>query len=552
MVITAIILLCTLFVLARGLSKLKYKSLKFLRGPPSPSWLFGHEYTFFNQAEVSGLSNSWIRDYGTALRLGGPFGKDILFLADPKALQHILHTSSYHYPKPLDMQDAFLKVFGKTIVTTEGNVHQRQRKALNPAFSASQLKTFLSVFQRSTQHLTNKWQEKHFMDADEQGYCVINTTRWFSRLALDIIGESAFDYKFGALDEDDNVLSSISRDLFKDTSGPELSKTTMFFRLIRRQLLDLNIYNLLKEMPFVLTKEDKRFNTWLETATDAAKNILNKKAQSGYKAEEGDKDILSVLVRSNTTQDPKKRLDDKEMLDHMATIILAGHETTSNTTTWLFYELSRHPEHQGRILKELDTVKKRKLDAGEDEALTAHDYDSMPFLNACIKEALRLYPIIPHLVRCSERDDVIPLSEPAISVSGEKMTQIPVKKGQRIIIDIPSYNRLKSVWSEDPDTWNPERFLDSENQMRKDTTLGVYANLMSFSGGVRGCIGWRFALIEMQTILIGLLSTFEFSIDPKLEFFRGLAGSVTPVLKGKEAEGPQMPLKVRLRTAVRV
>jgi len=48
-------------------------------------------------------------------------------------------------------------------------------------------------------------------------------------------------------------------------------------------------------MPFVLTKEDKRFNTWLETATDAAKNILNKKAQSGYKAEEGDKDILSVL-----------------------------------------------------------------------------------------------------------------------------------------------------------------------------------------------------------------------------------------------------------------
>jgi len=69
----------------------------------------------------------------------------------------------------------------------------------------------------------------------------------------------------------------------------------------------------------------------------------------------------------------------------MATIILAGHETTSNTTTWLFYELSRHLEHQERILKELDTVKKRKLDAGEDEALTAHDYDSMPFLNACIK-----------------------------------------------------------------------------------------------------------------------------------------------------------------------
>jgi len=69
----------------------------------------------------------------------------------------------------------------------------------------------------------------------------------------------------------------------------------------------------------------------------------------------------------------------------VATIILAGHETTSNTTAWLFYELSRHPKHQQRILEELDTVKKRKLDTGEDEAFTAHDYDSMPFFNACIK-----------------------------------------------------------------------------------------------------------------------------------------------------------------------
>ncbi|KAK7439342.1 hypothetical protein VKT23_017568 [Stygiomarasmius scandens] len=402
--------------------------------------------------------------------------------------------------------------------------------------------------------MINKWQEQYFIEdggsTKKQDYHVVSMTRWLSKLTLDVIGESAFDYKFGALDGEDNKLSSILRHVFEDTAGPKLSKATMLFRAIRRQLpLDPTFYNPLNpDMPLVLTKEDKRFKTWLEAAREAAKEILKEKGQMSHRLKEEDKDILSVLVRSNTAEDPKKRLDDEEVLAQMATMILAGHETTSNTTTWLLYELSRHPEHQERILEELDAVKKRKTDAGEDEALTAHDYDSMPFFNACIKETLRLYAIVLTLVRCSDRDDVVPLAEPIISASGEKLTEIPVKEGQRVLIDIANYNRLESVWGKDPDTWHPERFLESKTQ--KGTTLGVYANLLSFSAGVRACIGWRFALLEMQAILAGLISAFEFSVDPTLEVFRGQLGGLVPLVRGKEAEGPQMPLKVKPRVFV--
>ncbi|KAK7439325.1 hypothetical protein VKT23_017549 [Stygiomarasmius scandens] len=87
--------------------------------------------------------------------------------------------------------------------------------------------------------------------------------------------------------------------------------------------------------------------------------------------------------------------------------------------------------------------------------------------------------------------------------------------------------------------------------MQKGTTLGVYANLMSFSAGVRACIGWRFALLEMQAILAGLVSAFEFSIDPKLEIFKAQIGLLTPMVRGEEALGSQMPLKVRPRASVR-
>ncbi|THU89944.1 PAH-inducible cytochrome P450 monooxygenase PC-PAH 1 [Dendrothele bispora CBS 962.96] len=544
--VTTVCILFASVLFARFL--LARKTLKFLRGPPSPSWLFGHEYEFFKEIEVGKLSEPWILEYGSTFRFSGSFGEDVLYLADPRGLQHVLQTSSYHYPKPRDAQNSLRRIFGNGIVTVDGSTHQRHRKALNPAFSASQLKTFLSLFQRSTERLVNKWQKEYFVKDKDRGYQFVPVTTWFSRLTLDIIGESAFGYKFGALENKETTLSSILRHLFDDTTGSGLSKVTTFFKALRRELpVDPSFYNPLNpETPLLLTREDKRFNRWLEAAENAAKNILQNNAESGQRgAEEGSKDILSVLVRSNNVEDPKKRLDDKEVLAQMATIILAGHETTAGTTSWLFYELSRHPEQQQRILEEIDAIKLAKLDAGADGVLTSHDYDSMPFFNACIKEALRMYAIVITLTRCTDRDDVVPLSEPVISASGEKLTQIPVKKGQRIIIDVTSYNRLKSVWGEDADKWNPERFLDSKAQ--PTIALGVYSNLMTFSAGVRACIGWRFALQEMQTILAGLIPAFEFSIDPTADVFRAQLGGMVPMIRGKETEGPQMPLMVRPR-----
>ncbi|KAL0562506.1 hypothetical protein V5O48_019581, partial [Marasmius crinis-equi] len=104
-------------------------------------------------------------------------------------------------------------------------------------------------------------------------------------------------------------------------------------------------------------------------------------------------------------------------------------------------------------------------------------------------ETLRLHPIVPELIREAQIDDAIPLDHPVTDASGNVLKEIPVAKGQRIITSIVCYNRLKDIWGEDADQWNPERFLN----LKTPTTLGVFGNLMTFSGGVRGCIGWRFA-----------------------------------------------------------
>ncbi|KAF8832453.1 hypothetical protein HHX47_DHR1002017 [Lentinula edodes] len=336
-------------------------------------------------------------------------------------------------------------LFGRGIVWAEGEVHNRQRKALNPAFSASQLRQFLDLFQRSTSRLAKKWKEEELVDGTGNGK-VINVTHWLPRITLDVIGESAFGYDFGALDGRANELGEIFKHMFADSR---------------------------------LYPEDMR----------------------------------QPLI------------------------------TNQATTTWLLYELGKSLKDQSRVYDEIREMRSR---IGPDVEPTASDYDSMPFFNAVIKEGLRLHPIVPALIRQAASDDVIPLEFPVISESGEELSQIPVSKGQRVSVSISVYNRLTQVWGKDANEWNPERFL---HESKKDTTLGVYANLMTFSAGVRACIGWRFALMELQAILFGLLEKFEFSPGPEGldDIQRVPAGLMIPMKKGHWMDGIQMPLRVKVR-----
>jgi len=253
--------------------------------------------------------------------------------------------------------------------------------------------------------------------------------------------------------------------------------------------------------------------------------------------------VLSGLIRSNMSEDPKKALDEDEVLSQMATIILAGHETTASTTAWLLYELTRYSKDQQRAYAEIRDVRAR---VGAGVELTASDYDSMPFFNAVIKEVLRLHPIVPTLARQAANDDSIPLDFPITTTSGEDISRIPVSKGQRILVSIGIYNRLTQVWGEDANEWNPNRFLELKNQK---TNLGVYANLLSFSAGVRSCIGWRFAIMELQAILFGLLENFEFAPPPEgLDNIQRVpAGLMIPMIKNNWHKGVQMPLHVKAR-----
>ncbi|KAI0666551.1 PAH-inducible cytochrome P450 monooxygenase PC-PAH 4 [Trametes maxima] len=517
------------------------RSIDHIRGPPTKSFLIGHEYDLNRQSEVGDLEFKWLREYGPTWKIGGLLGSRGLMTADPKALQHIFQKASGKYMKKASQNHILWLMGGPGIVWSQGEAHTRHRKLMSPAFSIAHLQSFLSLFQRISLKLIEKWKTELFNESEMQ-ICVDS---WLSRATLDVIGEAAFEYDYRALDDaDQGVLAKEYHGIFKH-SEYMLPKTTLFFRGTW-DYLPLPIIKLFRYVPMAPFTHLRRLNS---VFTAYGKNILREK-RPGFDAQDGarSKDILSILIKANASSDEKSRLDDEELLAEMFTLTLAGHESTAVALTFLLYELARRPDYQERVRKDIRRARAR-VNARGDSEFTIEDLDNIPSLTNAIKESLRMHPGAALLPRMATEDDVIPLAFPIVSTTGEVITEIPVSKGHTIIASFATYQRLPEIWGADADIWNPDRFARVDVQ--KPTNIGVYANLMTFSGGTNACLGWRFSVIEQQAFAAELIDTFQFSLPAgssaeDMEMVRAPAGTgMVPLIRGK----PELGVGLRLRVS---
>ncbi|KAK0442285.1 cytochrome P450 [Desarmillaria tabescens] len=484
-------------------SWLKRPSVKHVKGPPPVSFWLGHERLLRNQENFGELEMKWCKEYGSVYRVGGCFGQDILVVSDPKALDHIFHISR-PYPKSKDFNFILGLILGGGLIVVDAESHHRQRKILNPAFSPAQLRNSQLVFRQCSDKLVDALKGS-LTETNE----TVNIMDWTSKVTLDIIGLTAFRYDFGSLEGRNTELGQALKHLFTTSQSNTTAFEFMLVALIR--ILPDSVLNLLR---LFSTRETRQFARLGEVSRRTAREIM----VSQYEVQEqgDDKDVVDLLARARLTG----KMNEDEIESQLVTFVLAGHETTGTTVAWLLYELAAHPDHQSIIREELKQYK---------------DYDSMPFMGAAIKEVLRLHPIVHSLTRTAPCDDVLPLS-------GGKTLAVP--KGQTFACSMYSYNRLPSLWGDDAEEWNPTRFLKKDLPV----SLGVYSNLMTFGAGPRSCIGWRFAIMELQTILARLIQNFEFFLPEggvEMQQFPG-SPAVVPVVKGKAHLGAQVPLRVKV------
>jgi cytochrome P450 len=209
------------------------------------------------------------------------------------------------------------------------------------------------------------------------------------------------------------------------------------------------------------------------------------KIVSGRRAARAEHDDLLGRLMSARGAEDGAALSETELVDNLATFLVAGHETTAKALTWTLYLLARAPEWQDRIRAEVAAV-------AAERTIAAGDLDRLVVTEMVLKEAMRLYPPAPVMSRQAAADGML---------GGHA-----IKTNALITIPIYAMHRHRQLW-DDPDRFDPERFAPAVSGKLGRTQF------MPFGFGPRTCIGSVFAMIEAKVLLATFVRAARFGWD---------------------------------------
>ncbi|KAG2036791.1 cytochrome P450 [Suillus americanus] len=547
--------------------------------------------------------------YGGAVKIHAMFGEEWLFVSDPRALHHMLVKEQHIFEE----NDNFILLVSSIVRTSLIDPSQVPTSSslarvlfLNPVFSISNMRELLPIIQNISHQLksilVSNLPTHHPTELDE--------LPWLSRSSLDCICEGVLGYHSAALDTGkENEYTEALRML-----GLSISKTILFRPIVPVVMRNFSLYWCKKIadwltiswLPTQTMKDLRELRRIVEVMDSASRNILQEKKAalampSPMPSQSHDtsggtrgKDIMSIMLRANASSTEGDRLSDAELLGQMNVMIFAGLETTSAAVARALYMLAKHPHVQQQLRAEIcdaatahqavDVDHSHAKDGSGSVRLSYDSLMNLPFLDAVVRETLRLYPSLPVLGRRMTSAASVPLQFPVRSLSGEEINTISVAKHQAIVISIIAANHNQAVWGEDASEWKPERWLNSTQgqllcvQKRKSLIkilldgvkdgvkyTGVYSSMMTFLAGNRSCmhdvdllslnLGLKFAEMEIKDVLATLVPDIHFALPSEpdenghvKEIYWKMTSFHTPVVKAPAGDGetPHLPLSLRL------
>ncbi|KAL0576500.1 hypothetical protein V5O48_005475 [Marasmius crinis-equi] len=496
-----------------------YLSVRHLPGPAHPGHITGNFQESLDDDRAV-VPTQWLEKYGRVMRTWGMFGSAMIHLADLKGLSHVLKHDAVIYQKPDLLAYLLGRLTGQGLFIVEGEDHRRQRKVMNPAFGPSEIRALTEIFVEKSIELRDLWTSQ--IENADGSKAEVDVLSWLSKMTLDVIGQAGFNYQLDALSGKFNELNKAFAHTFG--SGDFLSPAL--------------ILKLLFPSLRALPETDAQFRSGQATSNRVAMELYERNKIAVEKTgAPSDRDLFSLLIKSNMSPEvpAEQRMSVDEVLAQVPTFLSAGHETTSTSTTLAFYLLCANPAIQSKLREELLSV---STDSPSMDQLNALSY-----LDAVVRETLRLLGPVQGTTRQAMQDDVIPLSQPFVDRYGREHNVLEVKKGQEIIIPLLAINKDKSLWGEDAEEFRPERWANLPEAV--NAIPGVWGNMMTFLGGPHACIGWRFTIVETKALIFTLLRAFEFELAVPTEDIlikRGFAVH-RPVVRGKK--GNQLPVVIK-------
>jgi cytochrome P450 len=317
-----------------------------------------------------------------------------------------------------------------SVLTLDGSAHMTQRKLMLPPFHGRRMQAYGELMRDIAQREVDSWPAGGSM------------TLWprMQAITLEIILQAVF-----GLDEGPRL------DALRTRLREVLAASTAPVTMLLIAMLGTRRFERLKLVRRELDPADQLL----------FEQIRERREDPGL---EERSDILSMLLCAR--YEDGQPMSDVELRDELVTLLVAGHETTATSLAWTMERLVRHPGALERLREEAA--------AGEDE-----------YMDAVVKETLRLRPVLPVVVRRLSQDTEV----------GGRM----LPAGVAVAPCIHLVHRRPDVYPE-PSRFRPERFLEQP--------AGTYT-WIPFGGGVRRCLGASFALFEMKQVLTAMMSRIE-------------------------------------------
>ena len=371
----------------------------------------------------------------------------------PDLVRLVLQERPRDFPKSERVREGLRLLLGNSVFVTNGPVWERQRRIIDPAFEGGRLhKTFPAMWQAAQASAAR-------LQSGE-----VEVEEAMSHAAADVIFRTLF-----SLPIEHQTAAQVYR----------------AFRAHQRSAPILNLAALIP-LPAWVPRIFPRQTRATAAHIRALITEMTAKRMEDIRAGRAPDDLATKIM---TTPDPEtgQCFDTEEMVDQVAIFFLAGHETSASALAWALYLIATHPDWQEKLAAEACALSPHIAAGTTPEFGILRQF---PLIRDTFREALRLYPPVPMLVRETTR--------------AEEFRSRKLGAGAQVIISPWHMGRHEDIWP-DPHEFRPERWQDAANKPRQRDAF------LPFSAGPRVCTGAGFAMAEAVLILARLLHDWKFS-----------------------------------------
>ena len=413
-----------------------------------PGWLL------FFKARHSWLHGLSDRAYRMKMGERHLLGEHVYMVNEPAWVRHVLTDAVARYPKHRQLGRALEPLLGQSLLTANGARWERQRRMMNPAFEQARITVAFPSMLAAAQAMVQR------LDALADG-AQLQVDAEMTHVTADIIFRTI-----------------LSTPMEGDDARRVFAAFAEFQELAQRASLPV-LYGLGWLEPLLVPFWQRRR---ARRAAAEIRGLLGKlirprfDAQRSGGADGAPRDILASLLdaRDHVSGEP---MGFDEVLDEVAMLFLAGHETSASALTWALHLLAHAPDVQRRLHDEVDRVLGSRTPA-------ADDLRELDLTRQVFRETLRLFPPVGFLAR--------------EAASADTMRDKSIPPGAAVIVSPWLLQRHRAMWSH-PDAFDPDRFSTDAGRASARTAY------LPFSSGPRACIGANFALQE-ATLLIAMLA----------------------------------------------